>query len=766
MSANAAPHVLYGQRNDWHVQKVLVAANYAGMKLRLDDKTDAETVKQVTGQSRLPVLVLASGGPKLSQSNSMLRFVARTDKEGRLYGGSPADQAMVDQWIDFSLNELEQGAAVLTFPLLGCRDFNPTPEATAVALRDVLSALATMNEYLLDHTYLVNDLLSVADVACACACVNLFRLVLTEKHRSELTNVVRWFYTCVNQPQFRSVVGAVPEAAVDPAATGAGETKAQAAAVGAPATSRGPASTSPAVVNVEYNTTLPGGGKWRRKRTRVRELVESTPVIGSSVTVSGWVKRLQKNMRFMHINDGSTRHQLQIVLQGEETVGIDELRSCGGTDACVTVEGVVREGRRAEDAVEVHASRVTVHGRNTEASRYPIAKGRQGINLETLRRSMHLRVRTSIMSSVMRIRNACAYATHRFFQQRGFQYVHTPIITASDCEGAGEMFAVTTLLEKGSSALTGGKNGKPKYKKDFFKKPSFLTVSGQLNVETYCCALSDVYTFGPTFRAEDSHTSRHLAEFWMIEPEIAFADLDDDAALAEDYLKYCIQFCLDNCMSDIEFLNGKAEARAAALAKAVASKDENKIASLRGLVPQLENLRRVVGGPFARMTYTEAIAMLQEHVAQGKVQFDPEEEKKEPLEWGLDLRSEHERYLSEQVFQCPVIVTDYPKSFKAFYMRLNDDNRTVRAMDILAPGIGEIIGGSQREERLDVLERRIREQGQEPEMYSWYVDLRKFGTVPHSGFGLGFERLVQYVSGVENIRDVIPFPRYPGSAEF
>ena len=326
------------------------------------------------------------------------------------------------------------------------------------------------------------------------------------------------------------------------------------------------------------------------------------------------------------------------------------------------------------------------------------------------------------------------------------------------------MFQCTTLLEGNWDALR--KNEKlesRQYKKDFFKKPAFLTVSGQLNVETYACALCDVYTFGPTFRAEHSFTSRHLAEFWMIEPEIAFGDLDDDAKLAEDYLKYCIQYCMDNCLTDIEFLNSKAVKRKEAQAKA---KDDKSRQALGGLTPQLDNLKRVLSGPFQRMTYTEAIDMLLDHVKTGKIVFDAEAEKQDPLRWGLDLRSEHERYLAEIVFQRPVIVTDYPKDFKAFYMRMNPDGKTVRAMDILAPGIGEIIGGSQREERLDVLEQRIRDQGQDPEMYSWYCDLRRYGTVPHSGFGLGFERLVQYVSGAENIREVIPFPRWSGSAEF
>jgi len=352
-------------------------------------------------------------------------------------------------------------------------------------------------------------------------------------------------------------------------------------------------------------------------------------------------------------------------------------------------------------------------------------------------------------------------------------YINTPLITASDCEGAGEMFSVTTLLDEASkinattkkaNGLPLTKEGKVDYNKDFFKKPAYLTVSGQLNVETFACAMSDVYTFGPTFRAENSNTTRHLAEFWMIEPEIAFADLNDDMALAEDYLKFCVQFVLDHCAEDLAFFDKFTE---------------------KGL---RERLKNVVATPFARLTYTEAIELLMTHKREKKVKFNKKAEKKDPLRWGIDLRSEHERYLSETVFKKPVIVTDYPASFKAFYMKLNDedvdvellkkltpgsskgaalpDGKTVRAMDILVPNIGEIIGGAQREDRLDVLERRIRAQGSEPEDFKWYLDLRRFGSVPHAGFGLGFERLVQFCTGVANIRDVIPFPRWPGNADF
>jgi asparaginyl-tRNA synthetase len=641
-------------------------------------------------------------------------------------------------------------------------------EATVQAKKDMFAALQKFDAHLLDHMYLVFDKISVADVAAATTCINLYKLILTEKDREGLKNLTRWFYTCVNQPQFKDIVGVVSENAVS--STGSSETKTS-SVVASVNSNTGPVSNSPAVVNVEYNTTLENGGLWRRNRTRLREIIcrpdKGLGLVGQTIEVAGWVKSLQKNMRFLQLGDGSCASTLQIVMDDEFLKeGKEDIKNCGGTDACVRVFGMLVEGKRKENPVEVQAIKITVHGKNLDNARYPIAKGRQGIQFDTLRQHMHLRIRTTIMSCVMRLRNSCAFATHRFFQQRGFNYVHTPIITASDCEGAGEMFQVTTMLEKQENWDKLRKNPKlegRQYKQDFFKKPAFMTVSGQLNVETYACALCDVYTFGPTFRAENSNTSRHLAEFWMIEPEIAFGDLDDNAKLAEDYLKYCIQYCFDNNMDDIQFLNDKALKREAAKLKA---KDERGRQAMSGMTAQLENLKRVVAGPFQRMTYTAAIEKLQKDVADGKVTFDPEEEKKDPLRWGLDLRSEHERYLAEKVYRCPVIVTDYPKDFKAFYMRMNEDGKTVRAMDILAPGIGELMGGSQREERLDVLEERIRGQDQDPEMYSWYCDLRRYGTVPHSGFGLGFERLVQYVSGMENIRDVIPFPRFPGSAEF
>ena len=375
--------------------------------------------------------------------------------------------------------------------------------------------------------------------------------------------------------------------------------------------------------------------------------------------------------------------------------------------------------------MEIKAGDVVIEGASTPD--YPLQKKRH--SFEYLRTIAHLRPRTNTFAAVFRVRSMIAYAIHQFFQERGFVYVHTPIVTGSDCEGAGEMFRVTTL-DMDNLPMT--EDGKVDYSQDFFGKSTNLTVSGQLNVETYCMAFRNVYTFGPTFRAENSNTTRHAAEFWMIEPEIAFADLNDDMALAEDMLKYIINYCLENAPEEMEFFNKFID---------------------NGL---LERLNNIVSNKFAHVTYTEAIEILKEH----------NDEFAYKAEWGCDLQTEHERYLTETVFKRPVMVTDYPKEIKAFYMKLNDDKKTVAAVDVLVPGIGEIIGGSQREENYDVLVSRMKEMGLNPEDYDWYLDLRKYGTNKHAGFGLGFERAVMYITGMQNIRDVLPFPRTVGTAEF
>lgn len=464
-------------------------------------------------------------------------------------------------------------------------------------------------------------------------------------------------------------------------------------------------------------------------RTKIKQLKESDhkKIVGTTVTIKGWVRtvRNQKTFAFIEVNDGSTLSSFQVVANADlpnYQKTIDQL----STGASVAITGTIAESPGKEQHLELHAQEIKVIGTcNPEV--YPLQKKRH--SFEFLRTIAHLRPRTNTIGAIARVRNALAFATHLFFQERGFLYLNTPIITGSDCEGAGQMFRVTTL-DINAPAKT--PEGKIDYSKDFFGKPTFLTVSGQLNGEAYASALSDVYTFGPTFRAENSNTSRHLAEFWMIEPEMAFAELNDNMDNAESYLKYVLGYLLKNCSEDMHFFD-----------KYVSP----------GL---LERLRLIVDTPFERATYTYAVRILEK--ANKTFEF--------PVKWGLDLQSEHERYLAEEFFAKPVIITDYPKEIKAFYMRSNTDGKTVAAMDVLVPRIGEIIGGSQREERLDILEEKIRKMGLRSEDYWWYLELRKYGTVPHAGYGVGFTRLVQFATGMENIRDVIPFPRHPGSAEF
>lgn len=454
-------------------------------------------------------------------------------------------------------------------------------------------------------------------------------------------------------------------------------------------------------------------------RTKIKQILHAKETaIGKSATVSGWIRtvRDQKSFAFIELNDGSTLGNLQIVADSSMPHYQDVLPQLT-TGASITVSGKLVESPGKNQALELRAESIRLIGVCC-AEKYPLQKKRH--SFEYLRTIAHLRPRTNTQGAVLRVRSALAFATHLFFQQRGFYYVQTPLITGSDCEGGGEMFRVTTV------------DGAPDYSKDFFGKPAYLTVSGQLEGEILALALSDVYTFGPTFRAENSNTSRHLAEFWMIEPEMAFADLKADMECAQSYLQFCVKYALEHCREDLEFFDKFIE---------------------NGLVQRLEH---VAHSPFAHLTYTQAVDILKK--APKKFEF--------PVEWGIDLQSEHERYLAEEHCKKPVILTDYPAQIKAFYMRANEDGKTVAAMDILVPKIGEIIGGSQREERLDVLEKKIAEHGLSRSDYWWYLELREYGSVPHAGFGLGFERLVLFTTGMENIRDVIPFPRFPGHAEF
>ncbi len=472
----------------------------------------------------------------------------------------------------------------------------------------------------------------------------------------------------------------------------------------------------------------------------VKELLSSELLL-RKVSLKGWVRTFRSN-RFIAINDGSTINNIQCVVDFEQ-ISEDLLKRIN-TGAAVAIEGELVASQGKGQRVEVQVAKLEVLG-DSNPDEYPIQPKRH--SLEFLRENAHLRIRTSTFSAVMRLRSKLSFAVHQYFQENGFNYVNTPIITGSDAEGAGEMFQVSTL---GLNNAPTTEDGSIDYQKDFFGKETNLTVSGQLEAETYAMALGKVYTFGPTFRAENSNTTRHLAEFWMIEPEVAFNDLDANMDLSEDFIKYTISYVLEHCADDIAFLEER-----------LINEEKSKPAAQRSEMKLSEKLRFVLDNNFKRVSYTEAFQILRNCKPNKKKKFQF------PIdEWGVDLQSEHERYLVEKHFKCPVILFDYPANIKAFYMRLNEDGKTVRAMDVLFPGIGEIVGGSQREERLDVLQEKIKALGIDEKELWWYLDTRKFGSAVHSGFGLGFERLVQFVSGMGNIRDVIPFPRTPQNAEF
>lgn len=463
-------------------------------------------------------------------------------------------------------------------------------------------------------------------------------------------------------------------------------------------------------------------------RTKIVDLIKSKDY-GSEVNVKGWVrtKRGNKSINFIALNDGSSIKNLQIVV--ELSAFDEDMLKAITTGACISVTGKLVESQGAGQTVEVQAKEIELYG-TADPETYPLQK--KGHTLEFLREIAHLRPRTNTFGAIFRIRHNMAIAIHNFFHERGFFYFHTPIITGSDCEGAGQMFQVTTL---NLYDLKKDENGSIDYSYDFFGKPTSLTVSGQLEGELAAMAMGSIYTFGPTFRAENSNTPRHLSEFWMIEPEVAFNEIEENMQLAQEFIQYCVQWALDNCQDDLQFLNEMYDKEL------------------------IERLNFVVKDDFIRLTYTEGVKILEEAVAKGhKFEF--------PIGWGTDLQSEHERYLVEQYFKKPVILTDYPKEIKAFYMKQNDDGKTVRAMDVLFPKIGEIIGGSQREESLEKLRTRAAEMHVPEKDIWWYLDTRRFGTAPHSGFGLGFERLLLFVTGMTNIRDVIPFPRTPNNAEF
>ena len=472
----------------------------------------------------------------------------------------------------------------------------------------------------------------------------------------------------------------------------------------------------------------------------IKSLLEKQP-IGDTVQIEGWVRAFRSN-RFIALNDGSIIHNLQCVIDFEN-FGESLLKQIT-VGSALKIKGTLVESQGKGQNLEIQVEDVFVHG-TADPETYPIQPKKH--SFEFLREKAHLRVRTNTFSAVMRVRSALSFAIHSYFQQNGFYYMHTPIVTGSDAEGAGEMFRVSTLDAK-NPPLT--EEGEVNYEEDFFGKETNLTVSGQLEAETYAMGLGKVYTFGPTFRAENSNTSRHLAEFWMIEPEMAFYELDANMDLAEDFIKYTIRYVLDHCLDDLTFLE-----------KRLLDEEKTKPQNERSDMALIEKLKFVVDNNFKRVTYTEAIDILRNSKPNKKKKFQF------PIhEWGADLQSEHERFLVEKHFKCPVILFDYPANIKAFYMRLNEDGKTVRAMDVLFPGIGEIVGGSQREERLEVLQQKIEELGIDEKELWWYLDLRRFGTAVHSGFGLGFERLVLFATGMGNIRDVIPYPRTPQNAEF
>lgn len=471
--------------------------------------------------------------------------------------------------------------------------------------------------------------------------------------------------------------------------------------------------------------------------TLIKDILTQKPD-GQEVAVYGWVrtKRETKNLIFIQVNDGSCFASIQLTFDRDKGIDAQTEKELSRitTGASIKAVGALIESPASGQAVEVAAKTIFVYG-EASGETYPLQKKRH--TFEFLRDIAHLRARTNTFGAVARVRNQMAFAVHNFFQEHGFQYVHTPLITASDCEGAGEMFQVTTLnmqeiVRKALKDKVDPATFAVDYKQDFFEREAYLTVSGQLEIETYATALSRVYTFGPTFRAENSNTTRHLSEFWMIEPEMSFFQLEDNMDLAEKFVVYLLKWALTHCRADLEFFNAQIKP---------------------GLI---ETLEHVVESKFTRITYTDAVKELEKHASE--FEFKPF--------WGCDLQSEHEKYLTEQVFKGPVIVTDYPKEIKAFYMKQNDDGKTVRAMDVLVPGLGEIIGGSEREDNLAALENRMTDLGLDVKNYWWYLDLRRYGTVPHSGFGLGFDRLLLYVTGMANIRDVIPYPRTPKSAEF
>lgn len=699
--------------DDYSLKKIVATALYAQVELDVKKGVTVESLQLLDPKAKSFVLHTQNG--PVTNTSAILHYLASLSPALGLLG-TAFETAQIDQWLDYAWNEIEVRLQVLisTPASLGVSNDQKTG-LDARVIGEFAPVLAILESHLESRTFLVSEKVTIADISLACTSTVLkSQNILTQ---AAFPSVYRWFMTVSSQANFKKAFGVAVVKKSTPVASSS--------------------SSEP------Y--------RWSRGRIRVKELLQQgESAIGQSVTVKGWIRTSREAEKgkviFIELTDGSTPRGLQLVISSNKVANASAVANCGGSGASLSVVGTVVASPAKGQTIEIDVTEVTVlgavyGGENGEigGKLYPMAKKQH--SLEFLREIAHLRPRSKVFSAALRMRHAMAFAIHKFFNERGFVYVHTPLITAADCEGAGEQFVVTTLLpEHGKvSDVPATPTGLIDFSKDFFSRRCCLTVSGQLNVETHACALSDVYTFGPTFRAENSHTSRHLAEFWMIEPEICFAELADDMALAEDFIKYCTRYALETCQDDLFYL------------------EEQYPAGEKGLRARLQN---VIESDFARISYTEAIQLLQDHIGSGQVVFE------NPVAWGSDLNSEHERYISEKVFQRPTIVYNYPKGIKAFYMKLNDDGETVAAMDILVPKIGEIIGGSQREDKLDVLLSRCIDMGLKPEDLWWYADLRRYGSVPHAGFGLGFERLLMFVTGLENIRDVISFPRIPGRADF
>jgi asparaginyl-tRNA synthetase len=744
--------------------KVLATASKGSIPVHIRSASAAEVASLTTLFDGM-VLTLPDGKTSVSGSaSSIMKTVASLAPASGLVGHGDAEEAEIDSWVTYGQTNIEVPVAAMK----AARTKIDSAVMDSIK-KDMDHTISVLNCHVMPKKYMVGDSFTVADIAIACALKDAAKLKLFDPSSNDekTEHICRWFKTVTSDSCFDVKVNAEDE--------------------GAPA-----GESSTAGVSLHGAAPVVQNKLYKRNRIRIKEVLNDPTLIGKTITIAGWTRTLRKaggKLMFIELNDGSCGTSIQCTFQAETTEGFDDAKGCGGTGSSFQLTGEVIESPAAGQAVEL---KVTVSkllgavyggdakGETVGGMLYPMSK--KGHTLEHMRDNAHLRPRAGLHAAAMRVRHAMAYATHKFFHDHGFLYIHTPIITCADCEGAGEQFGVTTMLgsdhhkpgielkvykekpveeakplsksEQKRLAKQAAKNAgkskeesmKPEHKEvpgavdytdDFFSKRANLTVSGQLNVETHACALSDVYTFGPTFRAENSHTSRHLSEFWMIEPEIAFADLQDDINLAEDYLKYCVQYALEMCSEDLEFF-------------------ENSPFGEVGLRARLKN---VLENPFKRLTYTEGIEILQKAYESGH-KFE------EKPEWGMDLPSEMERYLCETVFKQPVVLTNYPKEIKAFYMKLDDDGKTVSAADILVPKIGEIIGGSQREHRKDILVQRCIEMGLDPKDLWWYIDLRKYGTVPHAGFGLGFERLILFITGLDNIRDVIPFPRWAGNAEF